>query len=253
MPTNTLSPTITTNPTNTPIPTATISNSPTETPIPTATVAPAATPTEPSAPSLTPTPTVTMTPMPTATTTVAVGPPPTATLAPTAIPTSAFRVESVAASVGSSSATISWTTTQPGSSVVYYGLLPYHLINSPERDTENRVLTHQLQLLSLVPCTTYVFEAASLDGNGNSAVGSVSTFTTEGCTGNAAIVEHNSNLASGQSEQHNPIGKCRCVGSLNDPRKRVGGTAPIFQINELVPQTVPQCHIAADRLPITDR
>lgn len=73
-------------------------------------------------------------------------------------------------------ATITWTTDEPGTSVVRYGLSPTSLTQTVS--SSQLTLSHSLQLLGLSSETTYYFEVESTDGVGNSTTSPVLNFTT---------------------------------------------------------------------------
>lgn len=81
--------------------------------------------------------------------------------------------------LGTTSATIQWTTNEASDSLVTYGTsVPPSTTNS----SAEMVTTHQLVLTGLASCTTYYFSVRSIDAFGNMTVnnngGSYFTFTT---------------------------------------------------------------------------
>jgi nitrogen fixation protein FixH len=86
---------------------------------------------------------------------------------------------------GSTSATITWTTDKPSTSQVEYGISTTYLASS----TLDLATTtnHSIALLSLRSCTFYNYRVISVDTQGNRVNGSNSTFTTDGCVGNADV------------------------------------------------------------------
>jgi subtilisin-like proprotein convertase family protein len=83
------------------------------------------------------------------------------------------------ASVSGDGATITWTTNEPATSEVQYGMA-----SPPAAAETDLTLTtsHSVQVHGLAPCSTYVFSVRSLDAAGNSARddngGALYTFTT---------------------------------------------------------------------------
>ncbi len=110
------------------------------------------------------------------------------TLASTFTQASGFNTEadgvppvltSVASSgVGSTSATITWTSDEPTDSQVFYRAQGETAYQQTAVDT-SLVTDHSVTLLGLMPSTTYEFNVRSVDGNGNVTVSSPDeTFTT---------------------------------------------------------------------------
>lgn len=85
-------------------------------------------------------------------------------------------ITNVASSATEGSVTISFTTSEPGSTVVTYG------IGTPSTEVSDAVLVtdHSVTVDGLDPCTTYVFEVASTDGLGNEATDAGHFFDTAG-------------------------------------------------------------------------
>ena len=85
-------------------------------------------------------------------------------------------LSSITANPGLAAAAITWTTSEPGTSIVRYGLSPTSL-NQTVSDSQLK-LSHSLQLPGLLSDTTYYFEVESADGAGNITTSSVLNFTT---------------------------------------------------------------------------
>jgi subtilisin-like proprotein convertase family protein len=64
-------------------------------------------------------------------------------------------------------ATIRWTTDEPATSVLRFGVAPPP---AAEQSSAALVTSHELRLAGLAPCTTYLFEVRSADAAGNEAV-----------------------------------------------------------------------------------
>jgi hypothetical protein len=82
----------------------------------------------------------------------------------------------VAVGVTQSSATVSWTTNEPATSQVAYGLTAAHSLGT-ESDA-SLVTDHQIVLSGLSPSTTYHYEITSVDGAGLAASSGDLTFRT---------------------------------------------------------------------------
>ena len=91
--------------------------------------------------------------------------------------TTAPTISSVAASgITSSSASITWTTSEPSTSRVEYGLTTSFGSSTPL--DSNLVTAHAVTVSGLAPSTTYRYRVRSIDAAGNERVGSNGTFTT---------------------------------------------------------------------------
>lgn len=96
-------------------------------------------------------------------------------------------ISALAASVATSSATITWTTNEQASSRILYGIASSLGTYIDESDTSPRVTSHSVSLGTLASCTTYYYRVISRDSTLNAATSSSSTFTTTGCTGGASV------------------------------------------------------------------
>lgn len=96
-------------------------------------------------------------------------------------------ISSVSAVADTTSATLSWTTDEPASSLVEYGLTAAYGTTTTETDISPRVTNHEVSVSDLVACGTYHYRVKSNDAVANLATGSDQTFTTR-CTGSASVV-----------------------------------------------------------------
>jgi peptidoglycan hydrolase-like protein with peptidoglycan-binding domain len=85
-------------------------------------------------------------------------------------------ISSVVSSVSTSSATISWTTNEPATSQVFYGVT-LALASSTALDS-SLVTNHSQTISGLVASTTYYYSVQSKDGSGNVATSTQQSFTT---------------------------------------------------------------------------
>ncbi len=91
--------------------------------------------------------------------------------------TTAPVISAVAASsVTASGVTVTWTTNEPATSLVEYGLTTGYGTSSALNST--RVTSHSRPLVGLSSATTYHYRVISVDATGNSAVSADYTFTT---------------------------------------------------------------------------
>jgi subtilisin family serine protease len=121
--------------------------------------------------SLTPTATPTATPIPSPTNT----PTPTPTNTPTPTPTPIKKI-------------ITWTTNNPSSSQVSYGMTTSLGFQTSEANTVSRVTNHSVELNNLIKCTTYYYKTVSRAVDNTVTEGGISTFVSDGCTGSSAIL-----------------------------------------------------------------
>jgi hypothetical protein len=96
-------------------------------------------------------------------------------------------LSSITSTPASTSVTITWTTDESSSSIVDYGLTNSYGTTTSEADTSPRVTSHSVTINNLISCTTYNYRVKSNDAALNLATSSNNTFTTTGCTGNAAV------------------------------------------------------------------
>ena len=99
----------------------------------------------------------------------------TFTTDPPAPDTTAPVISNVQAVVTDTTATISWTTDEPASSVVDYGTDSNYGSNT---GSATLVTRHSVTLTNLVPGVLYHFLVSSTDASSNTASGSDTTFTT---------------------------------------------------------------------------
>jgi len=101
--------------------------------------------------------------------------------------TTAPTITAIVATTTSSGATVTWTTNENTSSRLQYGLTRALGSITEETDTGAGVETHEVSLSGLPVCTTYFSRPVSSDPSGNTATGSLTQFTTTGCTASATV------------------------------------------------------------------
>ncbi|MCS7092643.1 MAG: DUF2341 domain-containing protein [Patescibacteria group bacterium] len=90
--------------------------------------------------------------------------------------------------------TATWTTNEPSSSQILYGLTNTNQSNT-ETNISPRVTNHTSSVSSLLPCATYTLRARSEDLAGNSALGQETQSTTTGCLGNSLVENYTTAIA----------------------------------------------------------
>ncbi len=109
-------------------------------------------------------------------------------------------ITSVNSAPASTTASISWTTSELASTRVSYGANSSYGLNTVLSDTSPRVLGHTATLSSLAPCTTYHYQVLSADASANSASSPDATFMTGGCvvsTPPTTVVENTITVSAG--------------------------------------------------------
>ena len=98
-----------------------------------------------------------------------------------------------------SSATLSWTTSESATSILDYGLIDSLGFATTESQTLS--LNHSFTLSNLISCAQYRYRARSFDGSRNPVSGSIGTFSTKGCPGDADILgEQTAHLVQAQGK-----------------------------------------------------
>jgi hypothetical protein len=105
----------------------------------------------------------------------------------------------VATSTASTTASITWTTSENSSSKVVFGLTSAYGSNTSETDTSPRVTSHAIALSSLVGCTTYHYAVVSRDASLNAATSTDATFTTQDCTASSTPTASNAETITSSS------------------------------------------------------
>ncbi len=106
--------------------------------------------------------------------------------APSAGDTSAPLIFVVSSSTGTSTASVSWVTTEHANSQVAYGTTTSY--GSTNTLDTGLVFFHSMTLTGLTPATTYHFQVRSRDAAGNLATSSDHTFTTDAAPDTAAPI-----------------------------------------------------------------
>jgi hypothetical protein len=89
--------------------------------------------------------------------------------------TTAPVISAINASVGSASATITWTTDESSTSVMNYGLTTGYGTTS---NSATQVTSHSISLSGLTAATTYHYRVSSTDAHSNASTSTDRTFTT---------------------------------------------------------------------------
>lgn len=100
-------------------------------------------------------------------------------------------ITNISAQPSSTTASIRWTTDERASSRLYYGAvsLAHMSASTTETNTDPRVFSHEVDISSLIPCTTYYYLVESSDQWENTATSTSETgsFVTTGCAGSATV------------------------------------------------------------------
>jgi len=101
--------------------------------------------------------------------------------------TSGPSITDIETDATSSSATIAWNTDEAASTRLLWGLTSVPGTLTDETNTETRLSAHEVELTGLTACTSYYAYPLSTDASGYSATGSLTRFTTTGCTNSADV------------------------------------------------------------------
>lgn len=150
--------------------------------------------------------------------------------------TSVPLISAVGSTVSATDATITWTTDEPASSQVQYGLVAAFGRSTSESDTASRLTSHQIKLVDLKSCARYYYRVLSRDSQNNSAVSAGLTFTTAGCVVSTVVGggETSVPLTGGTLE----ITNNRSLAQLSIPDDYANASAD-FQINKLSIASLP--------------
>jgi hypothetical protein len=118
----------------------------------------------------------------------------------TAPDTTAPSISSVSSSaVGTSSATITWTTNEAASSQVGLGLSTSYGSSTAVFDTSSRVTSHTVTLRGLNVCSSYEYRVGGADAAGNTSTSTNNSFITDGCVGDAEVIAHDTDNVTAAS------------------------------------------------------
>jgi len=93
----------------------------------------------------------------------------------------------VSASTSNNGATITWTTSVPASTRLWFGLTSTYASSTNEQDTGTRVTSHTATLAGLPSCVVFHYAVTGTNAVLAVATSTDSTFTTAGCAGSASI------------------------------------------------------------------
>ena len=111
-------------------------------------------------------------------------------------PAPPLSVSSISSNVSTSSATITWTSSEAASSQVEYGPTTSYGTSTVETNTSPRVTNHSVTLNNLPTCTTFYYRVKSTNSSAVTTLSTSTSFTTAGCTGMAEVIVEQSEVAS---------------------------------------------------------
>lgn len=111
--------------------------------------------------------------------------------------TSTLVIAISALSIFSTSAVITWSTSEPATTQVQYGLTTAYG-NSTSADS-TKVTSHSVTLSNITPNTLYHYRVISINEAGNAAVSDDATFVTEAAVTTSSTGEGNSSTSAGSS------------------------------------------------------
>ena len=107
----------------------------------------------------------------------------------TGVPSSGPSITAVAVgSIANTSAVVTWTTDQPSSSLVNYGLTPTYGTSTPVNPS--LVTSHSVTLTNLTPGTTYNLQVVSTNSNGVTTPSGNVSFLTTGVVPPAPVISN---------------------------------------------------------------
>ena len=95
-----------------------------------------------------------------------------------------WGVDITATSTAESDATVSWTTSHPGTAVIQYGLTTDY---SHDVSDETFTTEHEVSIPNLIACVTYHYKVLTTDIDDDTVESEDGTLTTDGCAGNAPV------------------------------------------------------------------
>ena len=141
-------------------------------------------------------------------------------------------ISSTSTSVTSNSATITWTTSDPSSSQVEFGVSSSLGSTTPITNTSPLVSNHSVTINGLPSCTTFQYRVISTSTSVTTR-SSTSTFTTLGCTGMSQVLSTNEVKASSTATSTVSLE----VIALTIPPEVATNTEIVFQAKKLEPVT----------------
>lgn len=139
-------------------------------------------------------------------------------------------ISNESATPSSNSAIISWSTNEPSSSIVQYGLNQNYGFITSESDTVTRVTSHSVSLTNLKPCARYFYRVVSSDSTNNQSSSAQKTFSTTGCPVSTITTGIESTLPT-------TGGSVQLINSLStakiDAPNNYASQSATFQINKL--------------------
>jgi DNA-binding beta-propeller fold protein YncE len=143
-------------------------------------------------------------------------------------------ITSVSSSVSTSSATITWTSSEAASSQVEYGPTTSFGTSTVETNTSPRVTNHSVTLNNLPTCTTFYYRVKSINDSAVTTLSTSTSFTTAGCTANTTVESTASVAAS--STATSTVSNTSLALSI-PPNVSSTSTDIVFQANKIEPVT----------------
>mgnify|MGYP001263521003 CR=1 FL=1 len=141
-------------------------------------------------------------------------------------------LSSITANPGASSVSIAWSTNKLASTALEYGLTSSYGTTTSTTDISPRVLSHTVNLSSLVSCVTYHYRVISTDSSAVTTTSGDNTFTTTGCTGSAPVLNETQTSITAVSGGSASLDLGGTGIDLDIPGGATGGDA-VYQIKQL--------------------
>ncbi len=137
----------------------------------------------------------------------------TITYGPTTADTTPPVISNLAATPGATTATITWTTNKPSTSVVNYGTTTAY---GQTQSDPTLTTAHSVTLPGLSQLTAYHFQAQSTDAANNTATSADQTFTTAGQIVQTTTADFLAGTRSGTGVTEDSGGEVRLAPAFND-------------------------------------
>ena len=101
-------------------------------------------------------------------------------------------ISGIVTSTATTSATFTWATSKPTSSLINFGPTSSFGTSTPLTDTNPLVTSHTVTIPALLGCTVYLYQLQDTDAGGNIATSSTSFILTPGCANTANVLAYTS-------------------------------------------------------------
>ncbi|GEM_PF-782316 len=136
--------------------------------------------------------------------------------------------------IGTTTATVSWTTNRLTSSRILYGFVNSFGLSTAEINTVPRVLNHEITLTGLLPCTVYHYTPRVVAAGGDIATTTRRIFSTTGCPLSTSIISSESSSVSSTTGGSIAFSGGNERVSLTVPSGFASTSEAIFQVKQVL-------------------